>query len=139
LELESAPPSHVVCADANQIGVAVKALVRNALEALVTGGTVSVAVRTTPVDASGNSWTEIAVRDSGPGIPPEVRRHLFDPFYSGREAGRGLGFGLAKCWRIAELHGGEVRVESEPGMGAVFTLRLREGLAIGNRHVPTGQ
>ncbi len=124
LQLEPSAGSLIVSADATQLGVAVKALVRNALEALVTGGTVVITVRETAPDTMGTSWLEIVVRDSGPGITPEVRRHLFDPFYSGREAGRGLGFGLAKCWRIAELHRGEVRVESEPGCGATFTLRL---------------
>ena len=64
------------------------------------------------------------VTDTGPGISPEVRRHLFDPFYSGREAGRGLGFGLAKCWRIITDHGGQIDITSEPGRGATFVLRL---------------
>jgi hypothetical protein len=111
-------------ADPIQIGVAVKALVRNALEALVTGGEISITVRELPADRGGQFWLEISVQDSGPGLTPEARRHLFDPFYSGREAGRGLGFGLAKCWRIAELHAGEIRVASDVGLGATFTLRL---------------
>jgi signal transduction histidine kinase len=64
------------------------------------------------------------VTDDGPGIEPHVREHLFDPFYSGREAGRGLGFGLPKCWRIAELHGGKVEVRSESGQGTTFRLVL---------------
>jgi hypothetical protein len=64
------------------------------------------------------------VADNGPGIGPDVRRHLFDPFYSGREAGRGLGFGLPKCWRIARSHGGRIDVESTPGRGATFVVTL---------------
>src|SRR6185437_16828111 len=67
---------------------------------------------------------EIVVRDNGPGIPPEIRRHLFDPFYSGRGAGRGLGLGLSKCWRIVANHGGRIEVESEVGRGATFKIRL---------------
>jgi len=66
----------------------------------------------------------LSVTDTGPGIPPEVRPHLFDPYFSGREAGRGLGLGLCKAWRIAELHGGMIEVESEPGSGATFRLIL---------------
>ena len=115
--------SRGVLADPTQLGVATKALIRNALEALATGGTVMVSVREL-TDEMGNTFAEIVVRDSGPGISAEVRRHLFDPFYSGREAGRGLGFGLAKSWRIAELHGGSLAVESEPGSGATFFFRL---------------
>ena len=66
----------------------------------------------------------LSIRDTGPGIPPHVRRHLFDPFYSGREAGRGLGLGLAKCWRVITLHGGRIEVSSQPRQGTTFTLYL---------------
>jgi signal transduction histidine kinase len=66
----------------------------------------------------------LSVTDTGPGISPEVRRHIFDPFFSGREAGRGLGLGLSKAWRIVELHGGSIGVESEVGRGTRFTIAL---------------
>jgi signal transduction histidine kinase len=66
----------------------------------------------------------LTVTDTGPGIPPEVRPHIFDPFFSGREAGRGLGLGLSKAWRIVTLHGGTLTVESEPGAGARFSILL---------------
>ena len=69
----------------------------------------------------------ITVRDTGPGIPLGVREHIFDPFFSGREAGRGLGFGLSKCWRIVTEHGGSIHVESPPTGGAIFTLKLPIG------------
>ena len=67
---------------------------------------------------------QVTIRDNGPGIPVEARRHIFDPFYSGREAGRGLGFGLTKCWRIIRMHGGTVEVRSSPSGGAEFALLL---------------
>jgi signal transduction histidine kinase len=66
----------------------------------------------------------ISIRDSGPGIRPEERRHLFDPFYSARQAGRGLGLGLSKAWRIVANHGGRIEVQSEPGQGATFIISL---------------
>jgi hypothetical protein len=66
----------------------------------------------------------LSVTDTGPGIAPDIRPHIFDPFFSGREAGRGLGLGLSKAWRIVELHGGQIGVESEPGAGARFTIVL---------------
>lgn len=126
LEFEPASSPSIALADPTQLAVATKALLRNALEALVTGGKVTAGVRRAPADdaTASNHWIEIIVRDNGPGIQPEVRRHLFDPFFSGREAGRGLGFGLAKAWRIAELHGGNIQVESEPDAGATFILRI---------------
>ena len=91
------------------------------MEALVTGGRVVIStVESSPLDDT----VQIAVSDHGPGISAETRRHLFDPFFSGREAGRGLGFGLSKCWRIVTLHGGRIDVESEPGCGARFTISI---------------
>jgi signal transduction histidine kinase len=66
----------------------------------------------------------ICVRDDGPGITPDERQHIFDPFYSARQAGRGLGLGLSKCWRIVTNHGGRIEVASQPGHGAAFTVTL---------------
>ena len=111
-----------IVADATQIAVAVQAVVRNALEAIGEGGHVRIAVR--QIELGGQPRAEITVRDDGPGISNEVRQHLFDPFYSGREAGRGLGFGLSKCWRIVTDHGGEVVVDRPAASGAEFTIFL---------------
>jgi len=105
-------------ADPAQLNVALRALVKNALEAIGQQGRVEIAL------AAGAACVEIRVSDNGSGIPPEVRRHLFDPFYSARQAGRGLGLGLSKCWRIVTGHGGRIEVESEPGKGATFTIAL---------------
>jgi signal transduction histidine kinase len=110
-----------VTADKTQIAVALRSLCTNALEALVSGGRVEI-VLAAPI--SDERSVRIRVADNGPGIPPEVRRHLFDPFYSGREAGRGLGLGLSKCWRIITMHDGHVEVASADGRGAVFTVTL---------------
>jgi signal transduction histidine kinase len=65
----------------------------------------------------------ITIRDNGPGMPAEVRRHAFDPFYSGRGAGRGLGNGLSKCWRIVTAHGGRVEIDST-SQGTCVTMLL---------------
>jgi signal transduction histidine kinase len=105
-------------ADPTQLTVAVRALVQNALEALANGGSVRVDLQ------SGETEIRICVLDDGPGISEAERRHIFDPFYSARQAGRGLGLGLSKCWRIVTNHGGMVEVESSPGQGAKFTIRL---------------
>lgn len=115
--------SLVIQADPTQLIVALRAVCDNALNALEGGGRIEVAAR-----ADGD-WVEVTIRDEGPGIPPEVRRHLFDPFYSGRASGRGLGLGLSKCWRIVTNHGGSVAVDCAESdnanvQGATFTIRL---------------
>ena len=109
-------------ADKTQLAVAVKALLQNSLEAIRESGTVHVEVR--QVTEEPLPLLEITIVDDGPGIDPDVRQHIFDPFYSGREAGRGLGFGLSKAWRIAELHNGEIFAESDTHAGARFCLRI---------------
>ncbi|MBA4015910.1 MAG: hypothetical protein C0483_01845 [Pirellula sp.] len=105
--------------DADQIQVALRAVIDNGLNALTAGGRIEVELRV--VD---DATAEIIVRDDGPGIPAAVREHLFDPFFSGREAGRGLGMGLAKAWRIVTNHGGSIEVGSTSPHGASFTLRI---------------
>jgi C4-dicarboxylate-specific signal transduction histidine kinase len=69
---------------------------------------------------------QLIVSDTGPGIPPEIRAHIFDPFFSGREAGRGLGLGLSKVWRIVREHGGTIEMDSPATGGAVFAIALPE-------------
>jgi signal transduction histidine kinase len=122
LVFEAANPSLQIPADVTQIGVAVHALIVNSLEAIGDAGHVWICVRKTV--AHNDTWAEIAVRDDGPGISDEVRRHMFDPFYSGREAGRGLGFGLSKCWRLVTDHGGQVVVQRPATGGAEIDIRL---------------
>lgn len=92
-----------VVGDPVQLAEAVRALVRNSLEAQPVGARILLAAG---VDARGGTYLEVS--DNGPGISDEIARHMFDPFFSGREAGRGLGFGLPKAWRIAESHGGQL-------------------------------
>ncbi len=107
-----------VAADPVQLRVALRAICANSLEALGRGGNVGI-----EISQQGDA-TEITVRDDGPGISADIREKIFDPFFSGREAGRGLGFGLSKAWRIIALHGGQIVVHSEPGRGATFTIAL---------------
>ncbi len=131
--------------DAVQLGVALRAVIDNALDAVPAQGKIELSATSIPSfeanrslnpDAEPNSpepnssepvspeFIQLTIRDTGPGFAPEIRRHLFDPYFSGRQAGRGLGLGLSKCWRIVTNHGGEVRVEnaSEPQGGVVHLL-----------------
>jgi signal transduction histidine kinase len=120
--LASHVPIPHVLADETQIGVALGALIANAMEAIGATGSVKVSARAITID--GRTFVEIIVSDNGPGISPHVRRHMFDPFFSGREAGRGLGFGLSKCWRIVTDHGGDVLVHDSTTSGAEIAIRL---------------
>jgi signal transduction histidine kinase len=108
--------------DPAQLNVALSAICRNSLEAIGHEGHVEI-----QLDGSDRESVRIRVSDDGPGIEPEQRRHLFDPFYSARQAGRGLGFGLSKAWRIITNHGGRIEVEENSGNGAAFTLVLTRG------------
>lgn len=116
LSLADSPPV-TIHADSPALLEAVKAVIKNGLEAIGERGCITLAI------ASGTDSIAIVIADTGPGIPPEVRPFLFDPYYSGREAGRGLGLGLSKCWRIMDEHGGRVEVDSSAD-GAVFRLIL---------------
>jgi two-component system sensor histidine kinase HydH len=73
---------------------------------------------------SGGGEARIAVEDTGAGIPEENRPQLFRPFFTTRE--RGVGMGLAICRRIVEENGGSVSVETTPGRGSRFTVKLPE-------------
>jgi len=73
---------------------------------------------------TGSPAAIVSVTDNGPGLSDKDRVHLFDPYYSGREAGRGLGFGLCKCWRIVSGHGGRIEVDSVSGGGTTFRVFL---------------
>ena len=116
--------------DASQLRVALRAMCTNALEATGLGGRIEIRVSDGAPDkvlhksSVAVQTVQITVCDNGPGFPDEERQHLFDPFYSGREAGRGLGFGLSKCWRIVRNHGGRIDVQSDPGRGATFEITL---------------
>ena len=141
LNVHIADESLAAWADRSALAVALRALVANALEALgrrrhdrarCRAGPASTTAATACDDGADGRHARmrvpdavaICVRDDGPGIDPTVRPRIFDPFFSGREAGRGLGFGLPKCWRIATALGGRIDVASGPAAGATFTLVL---------------
>ena len=96
-----------VQADAAQLAIVLSELLRNAIRFAAESSSVDIAI------VAGDP-VRITVADDGPGLTPEQRRHLFDPFYSGRQAGRGLGFGLSKCWRIVHQHGGRIAAAQSP-------------------------
>jgi two-component system NtrC family sensor kinase len=66
----------------------------------------------------------LAVSDTGPGVPPELAERIFEPFFTTKPEGQGTGLGLSICYRIAEEHGGSIRMEPPPGGGARFVVDL---------------
>ncbi len=106
-------------ADGRQLKTALTCLVRNAIEAAPADGWAGVRLETSVPDR-----LEIVVEDNGPGPPLGQREHLFDPFYSGRQAGRGKGLGLSIAWRLARQNGGEVRYEERSCGPTRFVLSL---------------
>jgi len=115
-----APAPMAVAVDRSQVEEAIRAVVSNALEAVGEGGrvTVSVAAGRTQGDC------DLIVSDDGPGIDSTTLRRVFDPFFSGREAGRGAGLGLSKAWRFLEANGGTIEIESRAGRGTRVLIRL---------------
>jgi signal transduction histidine kinase len=105
-------------ADSDALGHLAESLIRNAIEATPNGGKVQIRSR-----ALGNRYCWWFY-DSGKGIGPTEGAHLFDPFYCGRQAGRGLGLGLPRAARIVALAGGSLRWSSSIGQGTMFQVQL---------------
>ena len=103
--------------DARQIRMALKNIMENAIQAMGGDGTLSVSVLSAE---SGESV--IVVSDTGPGIPPEEMKKIFQPLFSTKV--HGIGFGLSIAKTIIEKHGGDLTAESAPGSGASFTVAL---------------
>jgi PAS domain S-box-containing protein len=91
-------------------------LFSNGCEAMPQGGRITIAVE----QISGG--IEIRIQDEGVGIPEEQIHHLFEPFYTTRE--KGLGLGLSISYKIIQAHDGEIYAESRPGLGTTFIIRL---------------
>jgi CheY-like chemotaxis protein len=102
-------------------------LLLNAAHAIPEGETERNEIRvSTRTDAGGRAVVE--VRDSGMGIPPEIRERIFDPFFTTKPASEGTGLGLWICSGILAALGGEVRVDSEIGRGSTFRVTLPPAL-----------
>jgi two-component system NtrC family sensor kinase len=108
---------HVVCAP-QQLRQVFLNLVVNAAQAVEAGGHVLVATR------PDGDHVIVSVGDDGCGIAPDVIDRIFDPFFTTKPVGEGTGLGLGIAHQIVASHGGEIEVESEPGHGSVFRVRL---------------
>jgi len=120
----SRPPTPLdVFVDEAHVVEAVRLVMVNAFESEAAGVHVMLEARRRD-EPAGTSRCEIIVADAGPGMDADTLRRAFDPFFSGREAGRGIGLGLPKAWRLVEVNGGAITVDSGPGRGTRVTIAL---------------
>jgi two-component system, NtrC family, sensor kinase len=126
---DSLPP---VLADPNQLQQVFLNLLANAVDAMPDGGELCVK---TALEEAGDAesdqlragrkrWVVASVCDTGQGIAEEYLSRIFDPFFTTKAAGQGTGIGLAVCAQIIHAHGGHITVQSQPGEGSTFTVRL---------------
>jgi two-component system, NtrC family, sensor histidine kinase HydH len=98
-------------------------LFANAYEAMPEGGSLRITTRL--ANSDGRRGLEIEIEDTGPGVPPELREQIFNPFFTTKKTG--LGLGLSMVSKIVDDHHGWIRLASEPGKGARFQLFFPEG------------
>ncbi|HRT31969.1 MAG TPA: ATP-binding protein, partial [Anaerolineae bacterium] len=116
-----APDLPTLNIDADRLAQALGNIVSNAIKYTPAGGSVAITARTVA------ATLEIAVQDSGPGIPPEEQQRIFAPFYRGAASHRfpqGMGLGLTIARDLITAHGGRIEIESAPGSGSCFRLLL---------------
>jgi signal transduction histidine kinase/putative methionine-R-sulfoxide reductase with GAF domain len=117
-DFQPLPPNTLITIDKEQIKQVILNLLLNAIQAMPGGGQLKIKGQI----LSDDHWIQFLIQDSGVGIPSEDLEKLFDPFFSTREGGIGLGLSIAH--RIIDQHNGKIEVESKPGKGTLFTLSL---------------
>jgi PAS domain S-box-containing protein len=117
LEFDDALPA--IKADPSKLKQVVLNLVLNALDATSSRG--AIRIKTYRIN---EDWIGIAVEDTGCGIPSIHLGKLFEPFFTSKPVGKGIGIGLSTCYNIVQEHGGEIVVCSQEGQGSTFQVRL---------------
>jgi two-component system NtrC family sensor kinase len=118
LTLDLDPQLPAVQCDSAQIEQVILALTMNAIEAMPRGGNLWISTR----GLQASKQISIQIRDDGIGIPLDSMNRLFEPFYTTKEGGKGVGLGLAISRNIVERHRGKIEVESQPGRGTTFYI-----------------
>jgi len=116
VDLPDEPPDFVT--DPGLLRQVIINLLSNAFDAAGSEGRVTVAASVK------EAWVDIAISDTGAGISPDDLRSIFEPFYTTKGRGKGTGLGLAICRELTKSLGGSIEVESVPGKGSTFTVRL---------------
>ena len=124
INVELDPDLPPVTADADQMAQVFANLITNAEHAMADCVDQRRLTLTTEHDRTADE-VAVHVRDSGPGIPEHIQARIFEPFFTTKEVGTGTGVGLAFSHRIVAAHEGELTIQSRPGEGATFTVRLR--------------
>jgi signal transduction histidine kinase len=117
----SGPPDIHFVADSALIRRLLQNLVFNGIDATASGGVITLSA------AVDTDFVRFSVADEGAGIPPAIMDRIFEPYFTTKDTGdniRGLGLGLAICRKICDLHGGDIKVRSGPGLGSEFTVVL---------------
>ena len=114
-------------ADQQQIHEVFCNLIENAMDAMPEGGTLTVQTQVVegPPPEKINGWLAVDIADTGPGIAPEHRELIFQPFFTTKKSGRGTGLGLAIAFDTVRAHGGQMLVDSESGKGTRFRVLLK--------------
>jgi two-component system, NtrC family, sensor kinase len=128
VSLDLDPDLPQVWVDEDQIKQVVMNMLVNAQHATEQAGSITVRTRRASAppkgDAAADAMVEIAIIDSGCGIPEKNLQRIFDPFFTSKEVGKGTGLGLSVSHGIVQAHGGTIRVESEVGRGSTFYVYL---------------
>jgi len=135
IELVAIPGANLgkVKADPGQIEQVIVNLALNARDAMPRGGRLTIETANAdldessaimPMDLPPGPYLKLVVRDDGTGMDEETKSHIFEPYFTTKDVGKGSGLGLATVYGIVRQSGGDVRVESEPGSGTTFTIWL---------------
>ena len=133
LNLELAGRDMTILADAGQIEQVLMNLATNARDAMPSGGTLTIGTERVQLDrdfvarhgfGAPGEYAMITMADTGMGMDDRTRERIFEPFYTTKEVGKGTGLGLSIVYGIIKQHEGHITVDSEPGMGSIFSIYL---------------
>jgi signal transduction histidine kinase len=124
LEVETTEKIPIIQANGGQLQQVFTNLIINAMHASKPDSVIKITTGFSPSVGEFGGTVEIKVIDQGIGIPDEIVNKIFEPFFTTKDVGKGTGLGLSLSYGIIRDHGGEIRVDSEVGIGSTFTIIL---------------